>query len=71
MMPDICPQIECETPDFSACPNISIDYSIMEKATNVYVQLCDLDGQTWEHGSHYTKRCLKTETKMLLSTAIR
>lgn len=51
MMPDICPQIECETPDFSACPNISIDYSIMEKATNVYVQLCDFgwaDVGTWE-----------------------
>lgn len=30
-MTEVCPRLECETPDFSACPNISIDYSIMEK----------------------------------------
>ena len=51
MMPDICPRVECDTPDFMACPNISIDYSIMEKASNVYVQLCDFgwaDLGTWE-----------------------
>ncbi len=51
LMSDICPHIECEQPDFSSCPNISIDYSIMEKADNVYVQLCDFgwaDLGTWD-----------------------
>ena len=51
IMPDICPRIECDNPDFASCPNISIDYSIMEKADNVYVQLCDFgwaDLGTWE-----------------------
>lgn len=50
-MTDVCPRLECETPDFSACPNISIDYSIMEKADNVYVQICDFgwaDIGTWQ-----------------------
>lgn len=41
IMADICPRVECDSPDFASCPNISIDYSIMEKADNVYVQLCD------------------------------
>ena len=51
IQPDICPRIECDNPDFASCPNISIDYSIMEKADNVYVQLCDFgwaDLGTWE-----------------------
>lgn len=50
IMSDLCPRLECNRPDFSACPNISIDYSIMEKAENVYVQLCDFgwaDLGTW------------------------
>lgn len=50
MMSDICPRVECDVPDFTSCPNISIDYSIMEKAKNVYVQLCDFgwaDLGTW------------------------
>ncbi len=54
MMAEVCPRVECDTPDFSACPNSSIDYSIMEKANNVYVQLCDFgwaDIGTW--GSLY------------------
>ena len=37
--------------DFASCPNISIDYAIMEKAENVYVQLCDFgwaDLGTWD-----------------------
>ena len=29
MMAEVCPRVECDTPDFSACPNSSIDYSIM------------------------------------------
>lgn len=36
--------------DFDSCPNISIDYAIMEKAENVYVQLCSFgwaDLGTW------------------------
>lgn len=51
MMSEICPRVECDVPDFTSCPNISIDYSIMEKADNVYVQLCDFgwaDLGTWE-----------------------
>lgn len=51
IMPDICARVERDTPDFAACPNISIDYSIMEKAGNVYVQICDFgwaDLGTWE-----------------------
>lgn len=50
MMADVCPQVECDTPKFSMCPNSSIDYSIMEKANNVYVLLCDFgwaDIGTW------------------------
>lgn len=40
-----------DDPDFASCPNISIDYSLMEKAENVYVQICDFgwaDLGTWE-----------------------
>ena len=51
IMADICPRVECDSPDFASCPNISIDYSIMEKADNVYVQLCDFgwsDLGTWD-----------------------
>lgn len=50
-MSDVCPRVDCDVPDFTSCPNISIDYSIMEKAENVYVQLCDFgwaDLGTWE-----------------------
>lgn len=50
-MTEVCPRLECDAPDFSACPNISIDYSIMEKADNVYVQMCDFgwaDVGTWQ-----------------------
>ena len=50
-MAEICPRVDCDVPDFTSCPNISIDYSIMEKADNVYVQLCDFgwaDLGTWE-----------------------
>ena len=50
-MTEICPYIDSDVPDFTSCPNISIDYSIMEKADNVYVQLCDFgwaDLGTWE-----------------------
>lgn len=50
-MSELSPSVECDKPDFTSCPNISIDYSIMEKADNVYVQLCDFgwaDLGTWE-----------------------
>ena len=50
-MTEVCPRLECDAPDFTACPNISIDYSIMEKADNVYVQMCDFgwaDVGTWQ-----------------------
>lgn len=49
-MPEICSKSLSNEEDFASCPNISIDYGIMEKADNVYVQLCDFgwaDLGTW------------------------
>lgn len=49
-MPEICSKLLADEEDFASCPNISIDYGIMEKADNVYVQLCDFgwaDLGTW------------------------
>ena len=52
LTPDICAKLGGrEEGGFSSCPNISIDYAIMEKANNVYVQLCDFgwaDLGTWD-----------------------
>ena len=50
IMPEICSKLLNGEEDFASCPNISIDYGIMEKAENVYVQLCDFgwaDLGTW------------------------
>ncbi|MGL5938534.1 MAG: mannose-1-phosphate guanylyltransferase [Phocaeicola sp.] len=50
IMPEMLEKIESEENVFSTCPNISIDYGIMEKADNVYVQICDFgwaDLGTW------------------------
>lgn len=50
IMPDVLYKLEGPEKAFTACPNISIDYGIMEKADNVYVQLCDFgwaDLGTW------------------------
>lgn len=50
IMPDVCTKIMNGEDGFTSCPNISIDYGIMEKANNVYVQLCDFgwaDMGTW------------------------
>ena len=50
LMPEVCPKIANGLEDFASCPNISIDYAIMEKAENVYVQLCNFgwaDLGTW------------------------
>lgn len=50
LMPEICPKVLAGEEGFTSCPNISIDYGIMEKAENVYVQLCDFgwaDLGTW------------------------
>lgn len=50
LAPDIYSKITPELDDFASCPNISIDYAIMEKADNVYVQLCNFgwaDLGTW------------------------
>lgn len=41
MNTNVFTKLETDDPDFSAYPSISIDYSILEKADNVYVQLCD------------------------------
>ena len=49
-MPDMYNRLGRDMNDFGACPNISIDYALMEKADNVYVQLCDFgwaDVGTW------------------------
>ena len=40
-MPEISSKTLTNEEDFASCPNISIDYGVMEKAENVYVQLCD------------------------------
>lgn len=48
--PEICAKLSAGEEDFASCPNISIDYAIMEKAENVFVQLCDFgwaDLGTW------------------------
>ncbi len=53
-MPEVLSKVSAGVPDFDSCPNISIDYAIMEKAENVYVQLCSFgwaDLGTW--GSLY------------------
>ncbi|MGL4851821.1 MAG: mannose-1-phosphate guanylyltransferase [Phocaeicola sp.] len=50
IMPEVLEKIECPDRGLETCPNISIDYGIMEKAENVYVQLCDFgwsDLGTW------------------------
>ena len=50
IMPEISSKVLTDEEDFASCPNISIDYGIMEKADNVYVQLCDFgwaDLGTW------------------------
>lgn len=49
-MPDMYEKIIQGNDDFESWPNISIDYGIMEKADNVYVQLCNFgwaDLGTW------------------------
>ena len=48
--PDVCQQSECNSPNFSACPNSSIEYSIIEKASDIYVEECNFgwaDIGTW------------------------
>ena len=50
-MADIKAYTNRDEPDFMSCPNISIDYCLMEKADNVYVQICDFgwaDLGSWE-----------------------
>ena len=49
-MPDMYDKIMTGDEDIESWPNISIDYAIMEKAENVYVQLCNFgwaDLGTW------------------------
>ena len=49
-MPEISSKTLTNEEDFASCPNISIDYGVMEKAENVYVQLCNFgwaDLGTW------------------------
>ncbi len=51
IMPEVCTKLANGEEGFASCPNISIDYGIMEKANNVFVQLCDFgwaDLGTWE-----------------------
>lgn len=51
--------------NFPACPNVSIDFGIMEKADNVYVSLGDLAGLILEPGDHFM--IYQTETKKVTS----
>lgn len=49
-MPEMYPKFSAGEEGFMSAPNISIDYGIMEKAENVYVQLCNFgwaDLGTW------------------------
>lgn len=49
-MPEMYEKIKNNDEDIESWPNISIDYGIMEKAENVYVQLCNFgwaDLGTW------------------------
>ena len=49
-IPEICETFKSYENDLEALPNISIDYAIMEKAENVYVQICNFgwaDLGTW------------------------
>ncbi len=49
-MPEVYGKLMNPGEDFTNCPSISIDYGIMEKASNVFVQLCDFgwaDLGTW------------------------
>lgn len=49
-MPELYDKVMNNNEDFESWPNISIDYGIMEKAENVYVQLCNFgwaDLGTW------------------------
>ena len=49
-IPEICKTFKSYENDLEALPNISIDYAIMEKAENVYVQICNFgwaDLGTW------------------------
>lgn len=51
IMPEITLRVSQGEEGFASCPNISIDYGIMEKADNVCVQLCNFgwaDLGTWE-----------------------
>lgn len=50
IMPEISSKVSEGKEGFTSSPNISIDYGIMEKAENVYVQICDFgwaDLGTW------------------------
>lgn len=50
LMPEIYNKLGNGEENYTSCPNISIDYGIMEKAENVFVQLCDFgwaDLGTW------------------------
>lgn len=50
IMPEILHRVTQGEEGFASCPNISIDYGIMEKADNVHVQLCNFgwaDLGTW------------------------
>jgi mannose-1-phosphate guanylyltransferase len=50
MMPELGNKPILSEEDFASCPNINIDYGIMERADNVYVEVCDFgwtDLGTW------------------------
>ena len=54
-MPEVCTKLTNGEEDFASCPNISIDYGIMEKANNVFVQLCDFG---WARFRYMGRPCM-------------
>lgn len=49
-MPEVCSKLSEGEEDFASCPNISIDYGIMEKQIMSLYNYVTLDGLIWEHG---------------------
>lgn len=50
IMPEVCSKLSEGEEDFASCPNISIDYGIMEKQIMSLYNYVTLDGLIWEHG---------------------
>ena len=70
-MPEICQKLMSGEEDFESCPNISIDYGIMEKASNVCLQIGKFgwtDLGTWD--SLYTTLPKDKDGNVIVKTRI-